>query len=378
MLDSYHQSNAEGVNLSVADLANIVLAHQNKDPDYYKGVLTTLDSLDATSNTTEHLIQSYYHNRLLKEIALTAYDVVEGNQKKEVLNTLLREYSEDLEVPEEEKLDEFVTDDIEQLLNSTFRQPGLRWRLSTLNRMLGSLRPGDFGFIFARPETGKTTFLASETTYMASQLGENDGPIIWFNNEEQDDKVKVRTYQATLGHSLVQVNGNPKAAQETFLEITKGKHKLFLNRNGGISRDTVEQVVARHRPRLVIFDQIDKITGFAADRDDLLLGAIYQWARELAKKYNMSVIAVCQADASGEGQKWLTMANVANAKTAKQAEADWILGIGKVHDNGYERVRYLHASKNKLSGDEDTDPALRHGKCEVLISPQIARYEDIN
>jgi len=128
---------------------------------------------------------------------------------------------------------------------------------------------------------------------------------------------------------------------------------------------------------LIIFDQIDKITGFEADREDLKLGAMYQWARELAKEFDCPIIAVCQADGTGEGQKWLTMGNVANAKTAKQAEADWIVGIGKVPDTGYEAVRYLHASKNKLAGDEDSDPSLRHGKCEVLIKADIARYDDI-
>jgi len=107
----------------------------------------------------------------------------------------------------------------------------------------------------------------------------------------------------------------------------------------------------------------------------LRLGAIYIWARELAKVY-CPVIGVCQADVSGENKKWLTMDNVANAKTSKQAEADWILGIGCIHQEGLEHVRYLHASKNKLSGDEDSDPTLRHGKCEVIIKPEIARYAD--
>ena len=71
------------------------------------------------------------------------------------------------------------------------------------------------------------------------------------------------------------------------------------------------------------------------------------------------------------------MANVANAKTSKQAEADWIVGIGKIHDPGYENVRYLHASKNKLIGDEDSIPDMRHGRKEVIINPAVARYEDI-
>ena len=71
------------------------------------------------------------------------------------------------------------------------------------------------------------------------------------------------------------------------------------------------------------------------------------------------------------------MEHVANAKTSKQAEADWILGIGKTHTQELEMVRYLNISKNKLFGDTDSLPELKHGRFECLINPTIARYEDI-
>ena len=373
ILNEFHSSNT--LDLTVADFANLVLAHQQKDPEYYQNVLQTLEKLEVSEVTTETLIESYRRNRLLKELSLAAYDLTEGRGNKDEFEALLKALEQPVEV-EEASEDDFVTDDIESLLNTTFRKPGLRWRLQALNRMFGSLRPGDFGFIFARPETGKTTFLASETTFMAGQVADDAGPVIWFNNEEQNEKVKIRCYQAALGATLAQINSNPAAAKNAYLQSTKGKHLLF-NSKGAITKEGVEKIIQKYKPSLVIYDQIDKIHGFKADREDLLMGAIYQWARELAKEYQHATIAVCQADGTGEGQKWLTMANVANAKTAKQAEADWILGIGKVADNGYERVRYLHASKNKLAGDEDTDPNLRHGKLEVLIEASIARYKDL-
>ena len=71
------------------------------------------------------------------------------------------------------------------------------------------------------------------------------------------------------------------------------------------------------------------------------------------------------------------MEHVANAKTSKQAEADFILGIGKTHEMDAEYVRYLNICKNKLYGDHDSIPELRHGRTEVMIEPQIARYKDI-
>ncbi|MEX5624037.1 hypothetical protein ABFV62_28325, partial [Pseudomonas syringae] len=70
-----------------------------------------------------------------------------------------------------------MSTDLESLLSKTYDGGGLSFRLSALRKMLGPLRKGNFGFIFARPETGKTTFLASEITHMAEHLPEGAGPI---------------------------------------------------------------------------------------------------------------------------------------------------------------------------------------------------------
>lgn len=306
------------------------------------------------------------------ELALLSVDVSEGRKSVQELFDFYKKF----EQVEEQKTIAFVTDDLEELYNETVHTPGLRWRMRVLNQMLGSLRRGDFGFIFARPETGKTTFLASEVSFFAEQLrqrGENS-PILWFNNEEQGSKVKIRLYQASLGIPLEILYSNRKSCYNEYMDKTGGLVKIFDS--ASIHKRQVEAICKQYNPSLIIFDQIDKIKGFDADRTDLQLGAIYIWARELAKLY-CPVIGVTQSDVSGEGKKWLTMDNVANAKTSKQAEADWILGIGKVHDPGFEYVRYLHASKNKLSGDEDSLPELRHGREEVIIEPSIARYRDI-
>jgi hypothetical protein len=264
-----------------------------------------------------------------------------------------------------------LSTDLEILLQDVYQRPGLRWRLNCLNKSLGSLRAGDFGFIFARPETGKTTFLASEVSNFLSQT---EGTICFFNNEEQGQKVILRVYQAFFGCKLEQLIANARKYKEEFERITQGRFKFYDS--ASLARREIEVIVELEKPCLVIYDQIDKIKGFNADREDLRLGAIYQWARELAKNRH-AVIGVCQADGSAEGQKYLNMDNVANAKTSKQAEADYILGIGKIHDMGSEYVRFLNISKNKLMGDSDSDAKLRHARFEVLIEPEVSRYRDI-
>jgi replicative DNA helicase len=348
-----------------------------RDREFYQGVFEQLDKADSNQETVEQLINSISIGNLLRELSELSYETAEGKGKMEDVLKKIEQIQQIKNTVTEEGLltdVEFVCDDLEVLVNEAITTHGLRWRLQALNKMLGSLRKGDFGFVFARPETGKTTFLASEVSFMAEQLKEDSGPILWLNNEEQGSKVMLRLYQAVLGVDLTTLYRDLAGYKKAFHEITHGKIKLYDS--GTIHKKTVERLCRQCKPSLIIFDQIDKIQGFDSDREDLRLGTIYQWARELAKEH-APVIGVCQADGTGEGQRWLTMANVSNAKTAKQAEADWILGIGKVHDVGFDTIRYLHASKNKLTGDSDSDPTLRHGRLEVLIEPEVARYRDI-
>jgi hypothetical protein len=326
-------------------------------------------SLDVDEHTAQSVIHTYHEREIARLIALESLAVSEGRGSIEKLMELSDKlHTEEQQIEEES---EFVSDDLEYLYNGQVATQGLRWRLHSLNEMLGSLRRGDFGFIFARPESGKTTFLASEVSHFATQTQQ---PILWFNNEEQGSKVALRCYQAALGCTSQELFGNIQGQKDKYYDLTGGRIKIYDA--AAVNRFQVEKLCKKYSPGLILFDQIDKVKGFDGDREDLRLGSIYQWARELAKEY-CPVIGVTQADGTAEGKKWLTMDNVSNAKTAKQAEADWILGIGKSHDEGLEYIRHLNISKNKLMGDNDSKPELRHGKRDVIIDPNIARYRDI-
>ena len=353
-------------NPAVMDLANVVFSLSPKDKLYYEAVFKHMEEYVPVEASVIKLIDSLKRRNVLQKVSIAAYEEAEGKKDpgytESILATLGPQTADYIELA--------VTDDLEELLNATYKTPGLRWRLSCLNQSLGSLRKGDFGFIFARPETGKTTFLTSEISYFLTQTA---GCILWINNEEEGAKVMLRVYQAYFGVTLEELNGNIQHYRKLFLGETGGRLKLYNIEAS--NKQSVENLCKKHLPALIVFDQIDKVQGFKADREDLLLGAIYQWARELAKRY-APVIGVTQADGSGEGVRWLTMANVANAKTAKQAEADWILGVGSIHDSGWESIRFLNISKNKLLGDTDTDPKQRHARLQCIIKPEIARYLD--
>lgn len=334
-----------------------------------------LEKVEVRDEVLGELLLSLAIRGQTRALALAAFEVSEGKKPYSEIQELIRKL-EVMDSSSESALwsnsRNFVTDDLFELEQHSIKSPGLRWRLDCLNRSLGPIRAGDFGFVFARPESGKTTFLADQITYFAEQAKR---PIVWFNNEEQGEKVRLRTFQACLGLTTDELWRTKKDNLEKYRALTKGHIRIYDDAT--IHKAEVNAIIREINPELVVFDQIDKIRGFDADRPDLVFGRIYQWARELAKQQQLSVIGICQADGTGEGVRWLTMGHVAEAKTSKQAEADFILGIGRSNESGNENIRYFNISKNKLLGDERTDPEQRHGRFEVFMRPMIARYEDL-
>ncbi len=371
-LQELHSQFPDKDEFNLAELSAYFWARYPDSPkEVYQSLFDQLAALDIGPEAAEAVLSAISRRKTLLSLSEAAYKASQGVGSLEDIQSLVEalDKPELVEVPD----DTFITTNLEEIVDETVAKPGIRWQLDCLNKAVGSLRQGDFGFVFARPETGKTTFIASVAGGALDQVNQ---PIIWFNNEEQDNKVMLRVVQSYFGIKLDALMANVKHYNKLFNERVGSKFLLVNSSRTDITKSNVERIVEARQPALIIYDQIDKIKGFKADRDDLLLGAIYQWARELAKKY-APTIAVSQADGTGEGQKWLTMANVANAKTSKQAEADFIIGIGKTHDQDTEYVRYINISKNKLMGDADSEPALRHGRFEVLIEPEIARYRDL-
>jgi replicative DNA helicase len=357
-------------NNDVTTLATIFYTlYPNSKKEIFDPLFTSIQSAEGSPEAAISYLETARKAALSTRLSLVCVRQANGEDVADEYKALTQELSEPLRVTENDY--DFVSDDLEVLYNARRMDTGLRWRLDSLNKSLGPLRSGDFGFLSARPETGKTTFLASEISFMAEQTGR---PILWFNNEEQGSKVMIRVYQAYFGITLPVLYSDVARYKRSFSDTMGGRIRIYDR--AIIRRMEVESICTAINPSAVIFDQIDKIQGFQADRPDLEHKLRYQWAREIAKTYACPVIGVCQAGATAENKKWLTMNDIDSSKTAKQGEADWILGIGAVHDEGKESIRYFSLPKNKLDGDENTLPERRHGKWITQILPEIARYND--
>jgi replicative DNA helicase len=263
----------------------------------------------------------------------------------------------------------FVEDDIEALIESEITAPGLEWRLKVLNDSLGHLRGGTLGHIFARPETGKTTFLCSELTHFARQLNPEDC-IIWFNNEEKGRKVKLRMFNSVLGADTATILADTERAREVFLKRNGDKLKLYDN--AFISIEHISQICDLYKPRIVVVDQGDKVS-FSGDKKYEItdrLKELYRRFREIPKQFNCDLITVGQASSDAHGKKWLQDIWMDYSKTGKPGEMDYIIGIGKTCDEEDSDLRYLNIPKNKLTG--------RHDHHVVCIDTARCRYRDMD
>jgi replicative DNA helicase len=353
---------------------------ESKQQALFGEIFKTLHEAEVSDLTLADILQSLRERQAILQIAKHSLDVVDGRITTDEFKSLVDHKLDFLETDaSQDNADDscIVTNKITEIISRQQDEDGLHWRLKCLNKSLGPLRKGNFGFVFARPETGKTTFVADQATYMATQAKKQGlGPVVWFNNEQAGEDVMSRIYTSHFAIDADVIADDPETYEKLYEEQIGSS--LILYDKALISQTDVVRLCEKYNPSLIIFDQIDKITGFDADRNDLLLGRIYRWARELAKTY-CPVIGICQADGTGENVKWLTMMHVADAKTSKQAEADFILGIGvDNNESGAGTVlRYFNISKNKLRGDKNSDRAYRHGRFEVTIKADIGRYEDI-
>ena len=133
--------------------------------------------------------------------------------------------------------------------------------------------------------------------------------------------------------------------------------------------------VEQCNPGLIAIDNMDKVTGFEADRKDLQLANCYKWGRELAKIY-APLLHVAQADVTADNKMWVSESQMADGKTGKPSETDFTIGIGRTDTSQHPNERFIYISRNKLRGDSNTLEGLRHAKFTAMLLPTYSVYED--
>ena len=345
--------------------------------DLYSAIFTKMDSFEPTE-TDEEIMNALVMREYAARIAESAGNIADG-VKGELLDIdmLMSEYRVHADIVS--KTDSmFVTEDIDEIMTAVIpSKECLRWRLKELNISLGPLRVGDFITLGARPDSGKTTMLASEVSNMAAQLKHQDKTVYWFCNEESGKRVKFRIMQAALGIKTKDFVSDIEKYYAAYL-ATVGGERIKLIHSASMSCYDVETVVKnRDDVGLIVFDQLHKFQGVVGGKDTNEVGKqglLFAWARGIAEY--APVINVHQVKGTGEGVMYPEMDQLYGSTTIIQGECDAIVMLGRPHDPEFsDNTRGLYAPKNKLVGELTSDGRYRNAQFEIEIQPDLARFK---
>ena len=236
-----------------------------------------------------------------------------------------------------------------ETLRSVKERTGLKWCLTSLERMLGRLN-SELVFVAARPDGGKTTFLAHNAWHWATQM-QGDECVLWFNNEESISKVQRRVWCSALEMHESELLEDISRSNELYRQIVPNGRIVYIDDADDVS--VVEAALDKFKPGVIIMDQLYKIRGMEAKsrdgNDAERFRSLCNWARDIAK-HVAPVVATNQLDGTAEGVMYPTMSMLYGSKTGAQGEADIILTIGRIPSEGEKR--YIHTPKNKVTSSD--------------------------
>lgn len=255
-----------------------------------------------------------------------------------------------------------VRDRIEDILEEDENDTGFQWRLNCLNRSMRPLRAGDFGIIGARVDTGKSSFIASELTFMAPQVDQlypdRERTIVWFNNEGPGKRIKHRLYNAALQDSTKELIERKKKGTiyYDYVQALGGRDLIYVFDVHDYTMSELEDIVKELDPAIVIIDMLDNVQadGQAVNggtRTDQILEWLYQRARVWAVKYECAVLATSQLNGEAEGEIYPKQSMLANSKTGKAGAADVIVMVGRSDSPDLQNSRFISLPKNKKRRD---------------------------
>ena len=292
------------------------------------------------------------------------------------IHAAIRDIANSFEKDADVKVLDYITVDIDSLLDQRADDNGISPRLECLQTCMRDLRGGDFGIIGGRPDKGKTTFIASEITYMAPQLP-SDKTVLWLNNEGKGETIYLRLIQAALGMKLSEITAMRDSGgnvSEAYAKVVGDLHRIRIVDIHGLDTYAVENLIRVNNPGIVVYDMIDKIRGFGeAARTDLGLELMYDWARELGVKYDLIGLATSQISNEGDGLQFPTLGMLKDSKTGKQGACDFMIMVGASNDPNLAGLRYIGMPKNKLR----REGAAGDPRATVNFKPEIARYDDV-
>jgi|SRR6476646_9964694 len=309
----------------------------------YKEILFQLSGLQIDKEIKE-IYQSFEQQEYYQELKKLLNKNIDVNILKESVDKFLEM------CVEKEDSDVSNDMDLKAALNYSDRSKGLLWRCQALREHFnGGLIQGDFGIIAGYVDTGKSSFIASELSYMGTQLS-NDESILWLSNEGSFMSLLPRLYCAAIGCTETDLRKYLEKAESKYVDLMKGnRNRILIKDIQGWSNKDVEKLIKNVSPRLIVIDLLDHIQGFDGRAEFERYNKLYQWAREIATKY-CPILGVSQMNGDSEDDPYAPMSKLRGSRVDKQAAATFQLHIGAKAGNN--TVRYLSMPKNKINSNK--------------------------
>lgn len=327
------------------DLIQVVL--QITKEQHYFELINKIYSIEIEQDYIDIILQQIKNRFIVYSLNKETNDKIQ-QEKFEEISSL----SDILLLREEEQKTTIVpsTLNLEELNEN---RKGYNWPITALTNHLGLLPDSTFGLIAARVEVGKTAFILNCILCFLSQQAR----VLHFNNEDPITKILERYYILEYQQPKNNILINISKCAEKFIE--KYKDKLLIYDITEIPLDTLDSIIKKESPDVVVIDQVDPL---AKDIDPMSLELMYRKLRQIAKKRETRIIGVTQASAIQ--QVYLKLDDLHGSKVGKQGSLDYLIGIGM--DQFYPEKRYFSLPKNKLTGD--------HSKFVVHYKPELMKY----
>ena len=368
-----YEDNPEIEEISISDLQlslfNTYFANQSfQAQNTIKDLLSRMEAIkDMNEGVIEKAIKSMYKMKKADEMSQLCIQLA-NNPSQHSFQEVQRFLNDIDEEHFESKNNTEVTKDVDEMLEVVNEQREFKFNIYPLQNATNGIGRGNFMVVFARPESGKTAFWVS--------LVASEGGFAWqkknvhiFCNEEPAIRTQIRLLNACSGYKQSQIlNGSKDLA---ITEWKKIRDYIHTYDKVGMTMDDLNDYCKDNDVDILIIDQLDKVNVSGKyNSSHEKLGEVYLQAREIAKRHNVLLVGLSQASAEAHGRTRLSFNVMANSKTGKAAEADLIVGIGKL-DEGNEdpndaSVRQITISKNKLTGS--------HKEFEVRLIPVLSQF----
>lgn len=330
------------------------LEEHEPDPEFQEELLGHFIDKDVCSEVVDKIVKNDGTYNLLDLVEIVNEGIERKNQSED---------DPDKEV------------ELDDLVNKLVSTGGYALYLDGYKQSIGKVRGCDMVVIAGRPESGKTSHAIDQ--WVRPVLEQDDeATCLFFNNEEDGDKIRLRAYQSVLNKTGVDIARDVLKSKAAYAAKVGNRFKVIDD--PGMTTGTCEALCKKHKPKVIVFNVLDKIYGFTktTSNDVDRVRRLAQWARKLAKTYDAVVVCICQADGSVEGERFFGKDKVYGSKTGIPGEADILICLGHSHDPKDEPFRFINIAKNKTTGDASTDPSKKHLQFYCAFDGGTGRFTD--